>query len=268
MAHPGISPSTVRIAGSAILAAACLFLAAPAQAASTGAEQIFRGKIASCNCGSGKSAAAPCTAPCTGKGMTYVLTDSTGGSTYQLSNQKMPALYPSRNVLVVGYLEHSATIHVDDIVLDLPEPVRRAKTVAIVCDACPRSMAKARKAALGALLDWNHFTLSDDPRHADLIFLFSANPYLGDYLTRDGADKRPIAVDTTYLNLVDPRTGANLWGDYRSEGWLFVSSATHDLIAEVRQLLEMDQNPAARHLFVDAHLTPRTPPNVDASLGK
>ena len=180
----------------------------------------------------------------------------------------MSALYPSRNVLVVGYLEHSSSIHVDDVVLDLPEQVRRAKSVAIVCDACPRAMANARKAALGALLDWNHFVISDDPRQADLIFLFSANPYLGDYLTRDGPDKRPIAIDITYLNLVDPRTGANLWGDYRSEGWLFVSSATHDLIAEVRQLIEMDQNPGARHLFVDSHLKPRLPPGAATSAGK
>jgi hypothetical protein len=266
MARPQVSGSAVRIAAGAI--AAWLFLAAPGHAATTGAEQIFRGKIVSCHCGAGKSAAAPCATPCTGKGLTYMLAGPAGSAPYQLSDQKMPALYPARNVLVVGYLEHSTTIHVDDIVLELPEQVRRAKTVAIVCDACPRAEAKARKAALRALLDWNRFTLSDDPHHADLIFLFSANPYLGDYLTRDGPDKRPVAVDTTYLNLVDPRTGQNLWGDYRTEGWLFVSSSTRDLVTEVRQLIEMDQNPAVGHLFVDAHLARRTPPSVNSNPGK
>jgi hypothetical protein len=269
MAQLRISRSAVRIAiGAIAIVAAWLFIATPGQAVSTGAEQIFRGKIVSCYCGSGKSKAVACTAPCTGKGITYVLADTTGSAFYQLSDQKLPALYPSRNVIVVGYLERSVSIHVDDIVLDLPAQVSKAKTVAVVCDACPRAMAKVSRAALGALLDWNRFTLSDDPRHADLIFLFSANPYLGDYLTRDGPDKRPVAVDTVYLNLVDPHTGQNLWGDYRTEGWLFVSSATHNLVTEVRQLVQMDQDPSERHLFVDAHLARRGLPSVDSSPGK
>jgi hypothetical protein len=261
------------VRGAALIAAAAGFAiplqgAAAYAAASTGAEQIFRGRITSCHCGPGKSAAAACPAHCTGKGTTYMLADAAGSVTYRLTDQRMPALYPSQDVLVVGYLEHSSSIHVDDIVRSLPPQAGQAKTVAILCDACPRAMAKARRAALGAMVDWNHFTLTDDPRHADLIFLFSANPYLGDYLTRDGPDKRPVAVDTVYLNLIDPRTGANLWGDYRQQGWLLVPSSTRELITEVRQLLEMDQNPAAGRLFVDDHLKRRAPPDQIYSVGK
>ena len=52
-------------------------------------------------------------------------------------------------------------------------------------------------------------------RKADLIFLFSANSYLGDYGTRDGPDTRPVHVDITFMNVVDPHTGESLWGDSR-----------------------------------------------------
>ena len=92
-----------------------------------------------------------------------------------------------------------------------------------------------------------------DPTNADLIFLFSANPYLGDYVTRDGPDKRPVIVDTTYLNVVDPRTGKSFWGDFGQAGAWFVSSATRDLIDEFRAQLEMDENPAQEQLFIDHH---------------
>jgi len=170
---------------------------------------------------------------------------------------------------VVGVLDQSSgTIHVDDIVRDLPAKVRQAKSVAIVCDACPRGMANARKAALGQMLDWNRFTLVSDPQKADLVFLFSANPYLGDYVTREGPDKRPVAVDTTYMNVIDPRTGANLWGDYRQAGAWFVASATHDLILAFREQLEMDQNPVEQQSFVDRHLIPRIPAPLTTSQGK
>ena len=201
--------------------------------------------------------------------LAYVLSDPVNKVVYQLDNQKMPKAFVAQNVVVVGMLDRSSgTIHVDDIVRDLPAKVRQAKSVAIVCDACPRGMAKARRAALGEMLDWNRFTLVSDPRQADLVMLFSANPYLGDYVTRDGPDKRRVAVDTTYMNVIDPRTGASLWGDYRQAGAWFVTSATRDLILAFREQLEMDENPVEQQLFVEQHLVPRAPPTVGTSKGK
>lgn len=257
----------LRAAGRAVAGLAVwLALGMHGPASTTGAEQIFRGEIARCQCAAGAGAA--CSVPCAGKGG-YTLSDAAANRTYQLNDKKAAVPYGARDVIIVGFLEQAgSTIHVDDIVRDVPEQVRQAKTVAIVCDACPRSMAKARKTALLQLMEWNHFTLVDDPHQADLIFLFSANPYLGDYVTRDGPDKRPVALDTVYLNLIDPRSGANLWGDYRQQGWLLISNSTRELVTEVRQILEMDKNPYQRQLFVEQHLVPRLPPTASTSPGK
>jgi hypothetical protein len=232
--------------------AAWLLCIAPSLAAgrAAGGEAIFKGQIIQ-------------------NQRAYVLSDPVNNALYRLDNQKLPKAFAAQNVVVVGVLDRSSgSIKVDDIVRDLPAQVKQAKTVAIVCDACPRGMAKARKAALGQMLDWNRFTLASDPHKADLVFLFSANPYLGDFVTRDGADKRPVAVDTTYMNVIDPRTGANLWSDYRQAGAWFVAGATHDLILAFREQLEMDQNPVEQQSFVERHLARRLPPTVDTSPGK
>jgi hypothetical protein len=228
--------------------AACLLCTAPSFAA--GGEAMFKGQILRSQ-------------------LAYVLSDPVHKVVYQLDNQKMPTAFAAQSVVVVGVLDRSSgTIHVDDIVRDLPAQIRQARSVAIVCDACPRGMAKARKAALEQMLDWNHYKLESDPQKADLVFLFSANPYLGDYVTRDGPDKRPVVVDTTYMNVIDPRTGANLWGDYRQDGAWLVASATQDLILAFREQLEMDQNPVEQESFVERHLVPRRPPTIDPSQGK
>jgi hypothetical protein len=102
-------------------------------------------------------------------------------------------------------------------------------------------MAAAWLAAFEGLTDWGRFDITPDPRKADLIFLFSANPYLGDYVTRDGPDKRPVAVDITYMDVVDPKTGESYWNDSKQWGAFFVARATKDLIAEFKQQLEIEE---------------------------
>jgi hypothetical protein len=220
--------------------AAWLLCAAPSLAAH-GGEAMFKGQIIRGQ-------------------LAYVLSDPVNKVVYQLDNQTIPTAFAAQNVIVVGVLDRSSgTIHVDDIVRDLPAKIRQAKSVAIVCDACPRDMAKARKAAFVQMLDWNRFTLEPDPQKADLVILFSANPYLGDYVTRDGPDKRLVAVVTTYMNVIDPHTGENLWGDSQRAGAWYVASATRDLIRAFREQLEMDENPVELHAFVERHLVPRLP---------
>jgi hypothetical protein len=120
-------------------------------------------------------------------------------------------------------------------------------------------MAKARKTAFEQLTLWKRFVVVPDPKKADLIFLFSANRYLGDYVTRDGPDRRPVRVETTYMNVVDPHTGENLWGDSDREGSWFVGDATKDLISELREQLEVDVNPAQRQLFLKRNWLPKPP---------
>lgn len=70
------------------------------------------------------------------------------------------------------------------------------------------------------------------------------------------------------MNVIDPRTGASLWGDDRQAGAWFVSSATRDLILAFREQLEMDENPVEQQSFVERHLVPRVPPTVGTSQGK
>lgn len=256
--------------------AACILFSA--LSLSAGGEAAFKGQITDSKCAAlGGHAAmldkgetnAHCTIACVKAGAKYVLADSANKIIYQLDDQKRPEAFAAEDVVVVGTLDRSSnTIHVDDIVRDLPASVKQAKSVAIICDSCPRLMAKAKRAAFEQLTDWNHFAVVPDPTKADLIFLFSANPYLGDYVTRDGADKRPVVVDTTYLNVVDPRTGESLWGDYGQAGAWFVSSATRDLIDAFREQLEMDENPAQEQLFVDHHRVAKAAPLMNATVGK
>jgi len=217
-------------------------------------EQVFKGQITRCMCSDIGAGGAPgaagartgtpgalpaCSMTCAKSGAKYVLRDAKANAVYLLSNQRKSKAFAGQYVIVMGSLDKATdTIEVDNMVRGLPPEVAQAKAVFIYCDACPRGMAKAKLAALEALASWNRFDLVDDPAKANLVFIFSANPYLGDYITRDGPDKRPVSVDITYMNVVDPHTGANLWGDYRQWGSWRVASATKSLIAEFREQLD------------------------------
>jgi hypothetical protein len=120
----------------------------------------------------------------------------------------------------------------------IPTKILRSDTVYIECSACPRALANAGKTANIELRDWARFRVVEDPRHADLIFMYSGNPYLGDYITRDGPDKRPVKIETTFMTIIDPKTGDGLWMDARKWGSLRVAGATKDLIAELRHQME------------------------------
>lgn len=81
------------------------------------------------------------------------------------------------------------------------------------------------------------FHLVESPHGADLVFLFSGNEYLGDYLTRDGPDNRPVFIESTIMTVIDANTGQNLWSDSRRWGSWRVDGATRDLITELRELM-------------------------------
>jgi hypothetical protein len=119
----------------------------------------------------------------------------------------------------------------------LPPKVLQANSVYVDCE-CPRALAVAHSRAIQQLQEWGRFQVVESPRQADLIFLFSGNPYLGDYLTRDGPDKRPVFILSTIMTIIDPKTGAGLWTDERRWGSWRVDGATKDLIQELRDLME------------------------------
>jgi hypothetical protein len=119
----------------------------------------------------------------------------------------------------------------------LPAKITEANSVYVDCD-CPRELAAAREAALHQLEDWGRFQLAENHRQADLIFLFSGNPYLGDYITRDGPDKRPVKIESTIMTVIDPITGQSLWTDSRQWGAWRAKGAAKDLIDELHHQME------------------------------
>jgi hypothetical protein len=118
----------------------------------------------------------------------------------------------------------------------LPPRIMQADTVFIDC-TCPRALAVARQRALQQLQAWGRFRLVENLRQADLVFLFSGNKYLGDYLTRDGPDKRPVAIESTIMTVIDAHTGEALWTDSRRWGSWRVDGATRDLVGELKDLM-------------------------------
>jgi hypothetical protein len=118
--------------------------------------------------------------------------------------------------------------------------IKKATSAAIDCSDCPRSLANASKAAKQALTAWDRFRLVEDPQQADILFILSGNPYIGDYLTRKGPDQRPVRIDSTFVTVIDPRTGEKLWSDSREWGSWRVSGATKALIDELRSDLEAE----------------------------
>jgi hypothetical protein len=115
--------------------------------------------------------------------------------------------------------------------------IMQAKSALIVCE-CPRGLAVAEGSAFHEMQLWGRFQIVHQREKADVVLLFSANEYLGDYLTRDGPDKRPISIDSTIMTVVDPNTGENLWSDSRRWGSWRVDHATKDLITELREQIE------------------------------
>jgi hypothetical protein len=218
-------------------------------------QQVFKGEI----CWVPAEHAAvleknPAGAQCTanlGKHAKYVLSSPENDTAYQLDNQGRFKALIGEQVIVSGILDRdTGTIHVTDVIRAVPQQILKAKSVYIDCDACLRAMADAWWAAFEELTEWGRFDVVPDPKKADLIFLFSANPYLGDYVTRDGPDKRPVFIKITFMDVVDPKTGKSLWSDSRELGSWFVAPATRELFHEFKEQLAVGETQDARLLFL------------------
>lgn len=119
----------------------------------------------------------------------------------------------------------------------LSPKIVKANYVYIDC-VCPRTLAAAQETALQQVQAWGRFQIAENRRQTDLVILFSGNPYLGDYVTRDGPDTRPVAIESTIMTVIDPITGQTLWTDSRRWGSWRVKGATKDLIEELREQME------------------------------
>lgn len=256
--------------GRVIAAIVMCLLFIPMRLAAQG-EQIFKGQITDSKCTgpTGQAAMvqqgetlARCTTACVKMGAKYVLSNTRNKIVYQLDDQRRPEPFAGQNVLVIGTLDKaSGTIHVDDMNTALPPKVMQAALIYVDCVDCPRGMAAAKKTALREAANWKRFYAVPDRRRADLIFLFSARPYLGDYLTRDGDHPGPTPVGTTYMSVVDPRTGESLWRSSRNWGSFFVGSATKDLIVEFRMRVDAEEGRFAPLLAFDRDQNRKAAPN-------
>lgn len=246
---------TVRLKGTTVAILACVLLSAIELAAQN---QTFKGAIMDSMCAAAKGhsamlkpgeSAADCTLACVKAGAKFVLFNAQNNTVYQLSDQAKPKAFAGRNVLVVGSLDRATgTVRVSDVLPALSAKLMQAKSVYVDCDSCVRGMTKANSAAVESLADWKRFTVVGDPKKADLVFLFSSNKYLGDYLTRKGPDTRPVAISTTYMDVLDPHTGFSLWSDSSRSGSWRVAGATKELIGEFRARLEAEEGHAGRLL--------------------
>jgi hypothetical protein len=153
-------------------------------------------------------------------------------------------------------------IHVSDVMRALSPKVMKAVLVYVDCVDCPGAMAAAKKTSLQEVAGWKRFYLASDSHKADLIFLFSARPYLGDYLTRDRPPSGLIRVKAAYMNVLDPRTGESLWGDSREWGSWLVGSATKDLIDEFRAQVDAQEGRVAQLLSFDRDQNRKGFPNL------
>ena len=234
--------------------AACFLFCALNLAGQT--EQVFRGDI--CLGPEGRTptiengeASLPCTIPHPKRTAKYILFIPESKISYQLDDRSKVKPFAGENAFVSGILDKTtSTIHVTNVIRALSPKITHARSVYIDCNACPRAMANAWSAAFQALTEWGRFDITPDPKKADLIFLFAANPYDGDYLTRDGPDTRPVFIKTTYMSVIDPGTGKSLWGDSRQWGSWFVTEATRDLFFQFKEQVAVGESQEERLLFL------------------
>jgi hypothetical protein len=232
--------------------AAYLFLGALSLSAQ--GQQLFKGDI--CLGPEGRTpivengeSKLPCLIAHPKRGAKYILFNPENKITYHLDNREKAEAFAGNNVFVSGILdEKTSTIHIIEVIRALSSKITQAKSVYIDCSACPRAMANAWSAAFQALSEWGRFDITPDPKKADLIMLFGANPYNGDYLTRDGPDTRPVYIKTTYMDVIDPGTGKSLWNDSRVYGSWFVAEATRDLFVEFKQQMAVGESQEQRLL--------------------
>jgi len=148
-------------------------------------------------------------------------------------------------LIAAAFLSYLAFAQKRERTRPISPKILQAKSAFLDCD-CRKEMAASVPSALPELLDWGRYEVVRDRNHADLILLFAMNPYLGDYFTRDGPDKRPALVDYTILSVIDGHTGELLWNDYRRSGYARVRAASKALMHEFRLVVDAEATPRLR----------------------
>lgn len=136
--------------------------------------------------------------------------------------------------------------------LPLPPQITSAKTIYIDNQS---GMAKLGDRAYEQLTKWGRWQVVADRQKADLILLLSARRYNGGYVgnTTGRVDENgninatssstPVTVGYTYITVVDPKTGDNLWSDSKRWGNLYTGfhSATKGLVDELMKRINEEE---------------------------
>jgi hypothetical protein len=141
--------------------------------------------------------------------------------------------------------------------MPLPEPIMIAKTIYIDNQS---GMANLGDKAYDEVRKWGRFQIVDSADKADVVLLLSAKEYVSGYTsgsyhntnatvdsygnvngqTYGSGTSQAVYSGTTYLTIVDPKTGARLWSDAREWGrW---RSATRGLIKELRDRMHQQES--------------------------
>jgi hypothetical protein len=133
--------------------------------------------------------------------------------------------------------------------LPLPAQVLTAKTIFIDNQA---GYASIGDKVYDELRKWGRYQVVDSPGKADIVLLLSAKEYLAGYTgntvhnttgtvngsgqissqTYSTGGSSAVYGGTTYITLIDPKSGDSLWQDARAWGrW---KSATRGLVKELR----------------------------------
>jgi hypothetical protein len=161
--------------------------------------------------------------------------------------------------------------------LPLPPQVMTAKTVYIDNQS---GVAKLGDRCYSEIQKWGRFQVVQDRKQADLILLLSAREYNRGYVTSGGGTTgtvdssgtinttttgnqtsgtiyssgtintttnptytHPVTVNYTYMTVIDPKTGDNLWSDSKRWGNLYTGfhSATKGLVDELMKRINENE---------------------------
>src|ERR1700730_18463678 len=155
---------------------------------------------------------------------------------------------PHRAFLLAALL-FGASAYAKHDKLPLPEQVMTAKTVYIDNQS---GLADLGDKAYDETKKWGRVQIVDSPEKADLVLLLSAKEYISGYRsntyhnttgsvdssgnvnaqTYGSGHSRAVYSGTTYITLLDPKSGSSLWSDSRA--WGAWKSATRGIIKELR----------------------------------
>jgi hypothetical protein len=164
--------------------------------------------------------------------------------------------------------------------LPLPPQIAKARTVYIDNQS---GIAKLGDRCYTEIEKWGRFQVVQNPKDADLILLLSAKEYIRGYVTSGGGSTStvntsgnvdatttgnqttgtidtsgtvntttepsyttPVTVGYTYLTVIDPKTGDNLWSDSKRWGNLYTGfhSATKGLVDSLMKRINEDAKQA------------------------